>query len=245
MNKLIDINCDVGEGLDNEANLMPFISSCSIACGEHAGDEETIKKTIQLALQHNVKIGAHPSFPDRENFGRKVLAMPINDLKLSLEAQIKLVKRNVEELGAELNHVKAHGALYNLSAIDSKTAEALIEVVKNTANEAYLYVPYGSFLETLAKKNGLKTKVEAFADRNYNTDLTLVSRSQQNAVIIDPKLVAKHLLNMILDNRVISIDGVGVKMEAQTYCIHGDNPSAISILKKLIKILRENGIKIV
>jgi len=245
MNQTIDINCDVGEGLENEAELMPYISSCSIACGAHAGDEETIINTIQLALQHKVKVGAHPSFPDRENFGRKVLEMPLSELKQSLEAQIMLVKTYADRLGAPLNHIKAHGALYNLSANDRETAEALIEVVKNTANEAFLYVPYGSFLESLANQIGLKTKVEAFADRNYNPDLTLVSRSDQNAVITDPNLVVKHLLNMVLDNRVISIDGVGVKMKAQTYCIHGDNPSAISILKKVSKKLEENGIKIV
>jgi UPF0271 protein len=245
LNKIIDINCDVGEGFENEADLMPYISSCSIACGAHAGDEETITKTINLALQYNVKIGAHPSFPDRANFGRKVLDIPINDLKQSLKAQIKLIKSSVEGLGGKLNHVKAHGALYNFSANDRETAEALIEVVKNTTNEVFLYVPYGSLIETLAKQNGLNTKVEAFADRNYNTNLTLVSRSEQNAVITDPELVAKHLMNIILDEHVISIDGVGVKMKAQTYCVHGDNPSAISILKKVSKILQENGIKIV
>lgn len=245
MNKIIDINCDVGEGLENEADLMPYISSCSIACGAHAGDEATIINTIQLALKYNVKVGAHPSFPDRKNFGRKVLDMPLSNLKQSLEAQIMLVKTHVDRLGTSLNHIKAHGALYNLSANDSKTAEALIEVVKNTANEAFLYVPYGSLLETLAKQIGLKTRVEAFADRNYNLDLTLVSRSSQNAVITDPNLVVKHLSNMVLHNHVISIDGVGVEMKAQTYCIHGDNPSAISILKKVSKKLKENGIKIV
>ena len=245
MNKIIDINCDVGEGFENEAELMPYISSCSIACGAHAGDVETIIKTINLALQYNVKIGAHPSFPDRANFGRKVLDIPINDLKRSLKAQIKLIKSNVEGLGGKLNHVKAHGALYNLSANDRETAKALIEVVKNTTNEVFLYVPYGSLIETLANQNGLNTKVEAFADRNYNTNLTLVSRSEQNAVITDPELVAKHLMNIILDEHVISIDGVGVKMKAQTYCVHGDNSSAISILKKVSKTLQENGIKIV
>jgi len=245
MNQYIDINCDLGEGFENEADLMPYISSCSIACGAHAGDEEIITKTINLALQYDVKIGAHPSFPDRINFGRKVLDMTINDLKQSLKTQIMLVKNKVESLGGKLNHVKAHGALYNLSANHRETAEALIEVVKNTTSQIFLYVPYGSVIETLAKQNGLKTKVEAFADRNYNTNLTLVSRSEHNAVITDPDLVAKHLLNIILDEQVISIDGIGVELKAQTYCVHGDNPGVISILKKVSKTLQENGIKIV
>ena len=245
MNQSIDINCDVGEGLGNEADLMPYISSCSIACGAHAGDEAIISKTIQLALAHQVKIGAHPSFPDRANFGRKVLEMPLNELKVSIESQIMLVKKNADSLGATLNHIKAHGALYNLAANNEKTAEALIEVIQKISKDVFLYVPYNSLLENLAKQNGLKIKVEAFADRNYNSDLTLVARTNPKAVISDPEIVADHMLNMVLNNRVISIDGVGVKMRAQTYCIHGDNSSAISILKKLTKVLEENEIKIV
>ena len=156
-----------------------------------------------------------------------------------------LVQTHADSLGATLNHIKAHGALYNLAANDKKTAEALIEVIQKISKDVFLYVPYNSLLENLAKQNGLKIKVEAFADRNYNSDLTLVARTNPKAVISDPEIVVDHMLNMVLNNRVISIDGVGVKMRAQTYCIHGDNSSAISILRKLTKVLEENEIKIV
>jgi UPF0271 protein len=245
MNQNIDINCDVGEGLGNEADLMPYISSCSIACGAHAGDESTIEQTILLALKQNVKIGAHPSFPDKENFGRKILNITSAELQKSIESQITLVKKYTESHGSHLHHVKAHRALYNLAAKDEKTALALIAAVKNVAKNVFLYVPYGSLLVDLAKKNDLKIKIEAFADRNYNFDLSLVSRKEKDAIITNPTLVAEHLLKMITEQRLITIDGVGVKIHAETFCIHGDNPCAISILKMVSKIVQENEIKIV
>jgi len=240
----IDINCDVGEGLNNEAELMPYISSCSIACGGHAGDEKTIIKTIDLALKHNVKIGAHPSFPDKANFGRKIIDIASAELKQSLENQIHLMKMHVERLGAKLHHVKAHGALYNLAANDVKTAQILIDTIKNTTENVFLYAPYNSMLVDLAKENGLKIKVEAFADRNYNTNLTLVSRKMKNAVLTNKQFVIDHLLKMIQQKRVTSIDGVVVKIDAQTFCIHGDNSNVIEILKCMSKKLLKNEIKI-
>jgi len=244
MSQVIDINCDVGEGLHNEADLMPYISSCSIACGGHAGSPEIIKKTIELANQHKVKIGAHPSFADKTNFGRKILDIEPSKLQQSIETQIQLVMEHVIAAGSNLHHVKAHGALYNLSANDIRTAHIVINAVQNTTKDVFLYVPYGSKLLELAQKSGLKVKVEAFADRNYNKDLTLVSRKLSNAVISIKEKVANHLLHMILQKEVIAMDGVGVKMEAQTYCLHGDNINAIDILKYLSKKLPENGIKI-
>ena len=245
MNQNIDINCDVGEGLGNEADLMPYISSCSIACGAHAGDESTIEQTILLALKHNVKIGAHPSFPDKENFGRKIMNINSSELRKSIESQITLVKKYTESHGSSLHHIKAHGALYNLAAKDEKIALVLIAAVKSVAKNVFLYVPYGSLLADLAKKNDLKIKIEAFADRNYNFDLSLVSRKEKDAIITNPTLVAEHLMKMIAEQRLITIDGVVVKIHAETFCIHGDNPSAISILKKVSKIVQENEIKIV
>ena len=244
MKQSIDINCDVGEGLGNEAELMPYISSCSIACGGHAGNEETIAKTIKLALKHDVKIGAHPSFPDKENFGRQIMNIASAELQQSLEEQINLVIKHVERLGAQLHHVKAHGALYNLAAQDEEIAKTVINAVKNTTKNVFLYVPFGSLLADLAKKHELKIMVEAFADRNYNNDVSLVSRKIKNAVLTDKELVLDHILKMIHKKKVISIDGVGVNIDAKTYCIHGDNPSAVEVLKYLSKELQKNEIKI-
>lgn len=239
----IDINCDVGEGIDNEAELMPYISSCSIACGAHAGDEKTIVNTIELARRYDVKIGAHPSFPDKANFGRKIINIASAELQESIETQINTIKMHVERVGAKLHHVKAHGALYNLAANDTTTAQILIGATKNTTENVFLYAPYNSLLVDLAQENKLKVKVEAFADRNYHTNLTLVSRKMKNAVLTNKKFVVDHVLKMIQQKQLISIDGVEVKIDAQTFCVHGDNPSAIEILKYISKELSKNEIK--
>jgi UPF0271 protein len=244
MSYSVDINCDVGEGLGNESALMPFISSCSIACGGHAGDDLTINETIKLALKNNVKIGAHPSFPDRKNFGRKVMDLDEKYLQQSLEDQINLVNMHAKRLGATLYHVKAHGALYNQAAIDPKMAQIILHAVKNTVKNAVLYVPYNSIIEKLALKNKIETKVEAFADRNYNENLTLVSRTNENAIITDRDLLLEHLLKMIIRKKVKTICGVEVDIFADTYCIHGDNPNAVEILKYVSKKFIEKGIKI-
>ena len=244
MNYCVDINCDVGEGIGNEAELMPYLSSCSVACGAHAGDINTICETIKLALQHSVKIGAHPSFPDRENFGRKIILMTPTELQSSIEDQIIQVRDVLEKLGGKLHHVKPHGALYNSAAIDPGIAQTLVNAIKNTTNDVVLYVPYGSIIEKLALKNNLKIKIEAFADRNYNSNLTLVSRKNENALIIDEDLMLTHLLKMIKEQKVISVDGVEVEIKADTFCVHGDNPNAKKILKIITKKLSENGVKI-
>lgn len=244
MEQLVDINCDVGEGLDNEAKLMPYISSCNIACGGHAGTVETIRNTIKLALKHTVKIGAHPSFPDKENFGRVNMRMGAPQLQQSIEAQIRLLKSHVASLGARLHHVKPHGALYNLAATDKRMALVVIEAVKNTAKEALLYVPYQSLIAVLAEKNGLKIKIEAFADRNYNSDLTLVSRKDKNAVITDPQKVVDHLVSMILQNKVVTVDGGVAEITAETFCVHGDNPKSEEVLNYISKELPKHDIKI-
>jgi len=245
MNYIVDINCDVGEGLGNETDLIPYISSCSIACGAHAGDEKTISEVVKLALTHGVKIGAHPSFPDRENFGREIMDINPEELQLSLEEQINLVKYKTELLGGKLHHIKAHGALYNLSAVNEEIAQILINVIKKTVEEVFLYVPYNSAIQKLAIKNNLKIKLEAFADRNYNSDLTLVSRKNKNAIITDKEDLTQHLLKMITEQKLISIDGVEVEIIANTFCIHGDNPNAKNLLKFMRKKLQKNGIKIV
>ena len=241
----VDINCDVGEGICNEKALMPYISSCNIACGAHAGNFDIINETIKLAMKYSVKVGAHPSFPDKKNFGRIVMLMTPTELQSSIEDQIIQVRDALEKLGGKLHHIKPHGALYNLAAVDNKIALVIIKAIKNTTNNVFLYVPYNSIIQKLALKNNLKIKVEAFADRNYNSDLTLVSRKKNNALIIEDNLVITHLLKMIIEQKLMTVDGVEVEIKADTFCVHGDNPSAVKILKKITNKFSDKGIKIV
>ena len=171
----IDINCDVGEGIASEHLLMPYISSCNIACGGHFGDVNSIDKTIKLAIKNNVKIGAHPSFPDKENFGRKLIQISDEEFTNSIQKQLNLFLDSLSLFGKKLHHIKPHGALYNAIAIDEKLANLFIDVTRNYLKDAFLYVPYNSVIERIALKNNINIKYEAFADRNYNNDLTLVS----------------------------------------------------------------------
>lgn len=241
---VVDVNCDVGEGIGNEAQLMPHISSCNIACGGHAGTISTIDATIQLAQQYGVKIGAHPSFPDTVNFGRKTLEMSPDTLQKSIENQLNLMNERLVVLGATLHHVKAHGALYNLSAIDEVTANVLIKAIKNTTDEVFLYVPYNSVIERIALQHHVKIIYEAFADRNYNDDLSLVSRSEENALISDETAAFEHVHNMIIDQKVTTMSGLEVAIKASTFCVHGDHPKAILLVKNLVKLLEKHHIKV-
>ena len=240
----VDINCDVGEGIGNEALLMPYISSCNIACGGHAGSSETIDSTIEIALKHHVKIGAHPSFPDTVNFGRKVLDISPGKLQQSIENQICLMQERLQMTKTKLHHIKAHGALYNLSAVDEDTAQILVNAVKKTTNDVFLYVPYNSVIERVALVNKQKIMYEAFADRNYNNDLSLVSRTQKDAVIIDKNKVFEHVYKMICHQKVTTISGMELKIKASTFCVHGDNPNALALLKHLVRSLNEKEIQV-
>ncbi len=240
----VDINCDVGEGVNNEDKLMPYITSCNIACCAHAGTIDTIDKTIKTAQEYQVKIGAHPSFPDRENFGRKVLEIPPDELQKSIENQLNLLKERVNILDAKLHHIKAHGALYILSTTDETTAKVLVKAIKNTTNNVFLYVPQNSVIEKIALKNNIKVKYEAFADRNYNDDLTLVYRSENNALITDKKEAFKHIYNMIIKQKVKTISGLEVEIKADTFCVHGDNVNAIKLVKFIAESLQEKGIQV-
>lgn len=242
--KLIDINCDVAEGVNNEHLLMPYLSSCNIACAAHAGDIAIIDETISLAKKHHVKIGAHPSFPDREHFGRTVLKMTPEALQKSIEEQINLVKERASLHHINLNHVKAHGALYNLAAKDEITATTLIKAIKNIDEDLILYVPYNSIIEKVAKDNNISIKFEAFIDRNYNEDLTLVLRANTNALIINKDEAFKHMLRMINDEEVITLTNEIKPIKADTYCIHGDTNHAVDILKHIAQRLKNENIAI-
>lgn len=240
----IDINCDLGEGLPNDADLMQHISSCNIACGGHAGTIETIDKTIGLALKNNVKIGAHPSFPDKENFGRKLLKMPLDDLQKSIKHQLQLFIERLKLQNGKLHHIKAHGALYNASAKDKNIATVIVKAVKLIDKNVFLYVPFNSEIEKIAQENNINIKYEAFIDRNYNDDCSLVSRGQENAVITCEKEAFNHLFTMISDKKVCTISQRKISIKADTFCIHGDNKNAIALLQYIKKECSKNGITI-
>lgn len=244
MHKTIDINCDLGEGLNNEALLMPYISSCSIACGGHAGDKNTIERVIDLAKKHQVKIGAHPSFPDKVNFGRVELDMSFNDLAQSIEEQLELMLKTCEEKNVQLNHVKPHGALYNLIAKDASYAELIASIVKSSLPGVKLFTPYKSEIHRVAHKLGIQCVIEAFADRNYQADLSLVSRKVNHAIINDKERLLAHLLRMIEKQQVLTIDGTVLEIKADTYCMHGDHPEVLEMLKFITANLHERSIKI-
>ncbi|MDN3664102.1 5-oxoprolinase subunit PxpA [Algibacter miyuki] len=243
-NKTIDINVDLGEGVGNEALLMPHISSCNIACGGHAGSLETMRDVVRLAKQYRVKIGAHPSFPDKENFGRKAVDMSCVALYASIKHQIKDLLEVLKSEHARLYHIKPHGALYNLAATDKKVANVIVEVMKSLMLPVKLYVPYHSVIADLALENNIKITYEAFADRNYNTDLTLVSRQENNAIIHDADTVFEHVFRMISEDKVKTIDGSEIEILANTFCIHGDHPNAINLIKNLKRKLINCGVQI-
>ena len=240
----IDINVDVGEGLNNEAQLMPYISSCNIACGGHAGDLETMKTVVKLAKQHNVKIGAHPSFPDKENFGRQIMKISNAHLFKSIREQINSLLEVLRSEHGRMYHVKPHGALYNLAANDKTIATVIIEALKSISLPIKLYVPYNSVIADLAIMENIPIVYEAFADRNYNDDLTLVSRKEKNAIISDSNKMFDHVFRMIKHKKVRTINGVEVEIKADTFCVHGDNPKAVNLIRNLKENLEKNQIKI-
>ena len=242
--KNIDINVDVGEGIGNEGLLMPYIASCNIACGGHAGDVETMCNIVKLAEQHSVKIGAHPSFPDKENFGRQPMDMSCAALFSSIKNQIDDLIKVLNKENALLHHVKPHGALYNMAVVDERMAKVIIEVMKSIALPIKLYAPYKSIIAELAKKENIEIRYEAFADRNYNDDLTLVSRSENNAVIEDVDMVFEHVFRMISSEKVKTIEGLEINMKADTYCVHGDNAKVVDLVKNLNIKLELKGYKI-
>jgi UPF0271 protein len=229
----VDINCDVGEGVGNEALLFPHISSCNLACGAHAGDEQTIREVAVLAISQNVKIGAHPSYPDRENFGRHSLEMKPDEFRKSIRSQIRLLREITEAQGGELDHIKAHGALYNDLARDRELSRQYLRVIEEYRDRVSLYVPYGSVIGQEAEDSGFRCIYEAFGDRNYEDDLSLVSRKSDNALITSPEDVLEHLLRMIIKSEVKTVHGNLRPMLAHTYCIHGDTANAYEILAYL------------
>ncbi|MFC7357470.1 5-oxoprolinase subunit PxpA [Jejudonia soesokkakensis] len=228
----IDINADLGEGTGKDVAIMPLISSCSIACGGHYGTEKTMRKAILLAKKHNVKVGAHPSFPDTNNFGRKIVTMTKSELIESILNQLTAFFDICTSESISVHHVKCHGALYNYSAIDALTADAVVEAILATKQRPKLYVQHGSILHKKAE-NLLPLQFEAFIDRRYTQQGTLVPRSHAKAIIHAPKKAWKQLLQMITNNKVKTIDKQIISIIATTYCIHSDHKDSVAILNYL------------
>jgi 5-oxoprolinase (ATP-hydrolysing) subunit A len=240
----VDLNCDMGEGLDNDGLIMPYISSANIACGYHAGDEHTIRSTIELALQHGVAVGAHPSFNDKKNFGRSEMHLTANELFDTIAEQLHLLQKIAKECGAALHHVKPHGALYNMVARDEQMSATIASAIKQSGADLVLYGLSGSYLISEARKAGLRTASEVFADRTYLDNGQLTPRSQPGALIEDASASVSQVLTMILENQVRSITGKPVALQADTICIHGDGTHAVTFAKTIYRTLKENGIAI-
>lgn len=233
----IDINCDIGEGQGNEAQLLPLISSCSIACGGHAGDVDSMTNCITLAQQMGVKIGAHPSYPDRKNFGRSSINISAERLVHSIRDQLSDFIIILNQQQAALHHIKPHGALYNDMLKSRVLAETFITAVEPFMVGVKLYAPYDSALALVADQHKMEVSYEAFADRNYNNDLSLVSRSKPDAIITRPQAVLEHMVRMVRRGEVKTLQGDIMPIKASTYCIHGDTASALQILTYLVEEL--------
>ncbi len=242
--KTIDLNADVGESygrfaVGQDDVLMPYLSSCNIACGFHGGDPLTIRRTIDLAMQHNVAIGAHPSYPDLMGFGRRKMHLSTEELSAALAYQISAVKGLVEAMGGQLHHVKPHGALNNHMMEDEEILNTVIEVVRSFGNSLIVYLPYA---EHMPKDPSVW--LEVFADRTYEDDLKLTPRSVPGSLLDEIEAAEDHL-EMLLSERCIQTrNGALVPIDYQTMCIHGDNPAAVPIAQWIDERVKRENIRI-
>ncbi len=243
----IDLNCDMGEGMPHDAELMPLISSANIACGGHAGDADTMRRTIELSLKFNVAIGGHPSYPDRKNFGRKDLvgsSLQADAIPSIITEQILQLKKICHEFGTRLHHIKPHGALYNRAAADSETSALICEAVKQIDPWLMLYGLSGSKMKSEAAKCGLKFVSEVFADRTYQQGGSLTPRSQPHALIESEELAIKQVLTLVKNGFAASIEGFLIPVEAETICLHSDGGKAVEFARLINEIFKAENIKI-
>ena len=240
---IIDINADLGEGSGNDATIMPYISSCNIACGGHYGTDESMRETIRLAKDHQVSVGAHPSFPDTDYFGRKLLTLTKDELTETIFNQLLHFYAVCETESMPIHHIKLHGALYNYAAIDAPTADAVVDAIVATKVRPKLYLPYNSVLHRKAE-NLIPLVFEAFIDRRYTNDLQLVSRTHSEAIIISPQEAWEQLWRMISENKVTTKHGDELTIQASTFCIHGDHEGSVHILKHIHSKLQEHKINL-
>lgn len=239
MKHRIDLNCDLGEGAGHDAALMPLITSANIACGAHAGDAATMRATVALARQHGVAVGAHPGFADRENFGRRELALPPSEVRDLVRAQIEALRA----LGP-VRHVKAHGALYNLAAREAALAEAIAGAVRAADATLMVFVLPGSALARACGALGLRIASEVFSDRTYQRDGSLTPRARPDALIRDEHAAVAQVLRMIREGVVRATDGTDVPIAADTVCLHGDGPDPVAFARRLRAELAAAGVEV-
>jgi len=249
MTKVVDLNCDMGESFGNykigqDDEVIKYITSSNIACGFHAGDPNVMRYTVKLAKKNNVAIGAHPGFPDLQGFGRRNMDITPKEVKNIITYQIGALQAIAKTEGMILQHVKPHGALYNMIANDKKLGQAVVEAILEIDKNLILVGLANSEIIDIALKLGLKVAREGFADRAYNSDGTLVRRSITGSVIADPDIIAKRVIKMIDQQKVETIDGEIIDLQIDTICLHGDNKNALNIIKVIRKILTEEEIKI-
>jgi UPF0271 protein len=249
MENTIDLNCDLGESyfdkkVGNDSEIIPFISSCNIACGLHGGDPLTIQNTIDLALKYNVNIGAHPSFPDLENFGRKYMNLSAEELKACLRFQIGAIAEITSLRGGKIRHVKPHGALYNAAAKDFELATNIVSVLKEFKLDLCLLGMANSQMEKAAKLQNVEFIGEIFADRNYTDTGELVSRSFDHAIVKEENKVAVRCMKMVVDHKIITENNVELDLKGQSICIHGDTLNALRLVKSIHTAFKEGGIQI-
>ncbi|MDD2446468.1 MAG: LamB/YcsF family protein [Tissierellia bacterium] len=246
----VDLNSDIGEsfgnyklGLDEE--VAKYISSANIACGWHAGDPMVMAKTIDIAVLENIAIGAHPGFPDLMGFGRRNMNVTADEAKNYIKYQIGALWAFAKSKGAKLQHVKTHGAFYNMAAKDPVLAEAIAQAVYEVDKDLILLGLANSQMINAGKKVGLRVANEVFADRAYNTDGTLVSRLIEGAVIHDKDIAISRVVRMVKEGKVEAINGEDIDIKADSICVHGDNPQAVEFVKNIRQVLEKEGVDII
>jgi len=240
----IDLNADLGEGAGSDEALLGLVSSANIACGWHAGDAKTMRQCVRWAIEHGVAIGAHPSFPDRENFGRSTMHLPPDEIVANVLYQVGALAAIAKAEGGQLSHVKAHGQLYNQAVKEPELADALCEAVRRFDPSLRFFGLAGSGMIDAARRAGLTPVEEVFADRGYMPDGSLVPRSQPGALIEDEEQSLAQTLSLVRDRKVKAIDGSIVPVNAQTVCLHGDGAHALAFARRIRERLQQEGIAV-
>ena len=243
----ININSDLGESskfhsTENDPLLLNIVNSASIACGYHAGDQKTMEKTIEISKKNDVSIGAHPSFKDRENFGRKRINLSRSEVTKLITAQINILSEVAAIKGVRVTHIKPHGALNNMACEDYELAITISESIKNVNKDLIFLVPTGSKMEKAGKKLGIKIATEIFADRNYEDNGNLIARSKKNAMIIDPEIAKKHIIKMVQNQALNCYSGKQIPCKIDSVCVHGDSPNAVKTANQIKQELINSGV---